>query len=199
MSITTFSELKTALNGADGWLHRTYSDTRLEELIALAESKFNRFLRVRQMEASFTGTISSGLVTRPTDMVGIKAIWSSSNNYPPIEQKSLEYVLQHGSDGSIPQYYAWDRSSLHFNTQSGSVAGVYYEQIDALTSTNTTNWLLSFAPDLYLAGVNAEHLQYSLDPSAPDGLAKMMGLIESLNTKDSQDRFSGNSLVARVA
>jgi hypothetical protein len=199
MSITTFAELKTALNGASGWLHRQYTDDKLEEFITLAEAQMNRLLRVRQMETSFTGTLAAGLVTRETDLVAVKAIWSTSNNTPPIEQKSLEFVLQHPSEGSIPQYYAWDRASFRFNSQSGSVAGVYYAQIPALSDSNTTNWLLSYAPDVYLAAVIAEHLNYTLDPSAMDGFAKARALIEALNTRDAADRFSGNSLVVRSA
>lgn len=199
MTISTVSDLKAALNGGAGWLHRDYSDAKLNEFISLAEAKFNRLLRVRQMEASFTGTISSGLVTRPADLVAVKAMWSDSNRYPSVEQKSLEYVLQNGSDGSIPLFYAWERSYFRFNTQSGSVAGVYYEQIDGLTDTNTTNWLLAFAPDLYIAAVIAEHAQYAIDPSALEWASKTAGLIDSLNAKDATDRFSGNSLVVRTA
>ena len=199
MSFTTFSTFKTALNGASGWLHRQYSDDKLNEFIALAEAQMNRLLRVRQMETSFTGTLAFGLVTRETDLVAVKAIWSTSNNTPPIEQKSLEYVLQHPSEGSIPKYYAWDRDSFRFNSQSGTVAGVYYAAIPALSDSAPTNWLLTYAPDVYLAAVIAEHLNFTLDPSAVDGFAKARAPIEGLNTRDAADRFSGNSLVVRKA
>ena len=199
MSFTTFSTFKTALNGASGWLHRQYSDAKLEEFIALAEAQMNRLLRVRQMETSFTGTLSAGLVTRATDLVAVKALWSTTNRTPPVEQKSLEFVLQHPSEGSIPQYYAWDRDSFRFNSQSGSVAGVYYASIPALSDSEPTNWPLTYAPDVYLAAVIAEHLNHTLDPSATDGFAKARALIEALNTRDAADRFSGNSLVVRSA
>lgn len=199
MSIATFSDLKTALNNADGWLHRTYSDAKLEEFISLAEANFDRSLRVRQMETAFSGTLASGLVARPADLVAVKALWSDSNKYPPVEQKSLEFVMKTPSDGAIPQYYAWDRDSFHFNTQSGSVAGVYYASIDRLSSTTTTNWLLTFAPDLYIAGVVAEAHQYAMNPEAGNWVAKTEALIARLNARDMTDRFSGNSLVVRAA
>ena len=199
MSITTFATLKTALSGASGWLHRQYTDDKLAEFIALAEAQMNRVLRVQQMETAFTGTLSSGLVTRPADLVAVKAMWSDTNKNPPVQQKSLEYVLQNPSDGSIPQFYAWDRTYWRFNTQSGSVAGVYYAQIPALSDSTTTNWLLDYAPDVYLAAVIAEHLNYTLDPSAVDGFAKARALMDALNNRDAADRFSGNSLVVRTA
>lgn len=197
MTIATYAELKTAVAN---WTHRADADARVSEFVVLAEARLNTKLRVRQMEAALASTaLASGLITRPTDAVAFRALWSDSNTYPPVEQKSLEYVLQHGSDGSIPQFYAWDRTYLRFNTLAGNVAGVYYESIDALSDVNTTNWLLTARPDVYLACAIAEAYQYSLDPAAGEWIAKSEALIEEMNTRDQRDRFSGNSLVVRIA
>jgi hypothetical protein len=197
MSITTYSELKTALTN---WTHRPDSDDRLSEFITLAEARINRGLRVRQMEEEFPSTaISSYLVTRPTDAVAFKALWSDTNRTPAVEQKSLEFVMSHSSDGAIPQYYAWKTDSLRFNTSSGTVAGVYYQAIPALSASAPTNWLLTLAPDLYLKAAMTEAYQYALDPLSIEYEARTLALIEELNTRDSKDRFSGNSLVVRTA
>lgn len=200
MSFTNYANLIASINGESGWLHRTYSTDKLDEFIALAEARINEKLRVRQMEAALASTsISAGLITRPTDAVAFKALWSDSNRYPPVEQKSLEFVLQNGSDGSVPQFYAWDRTFLRFNTQSGSVAGVYYQAVPALSSGSPTNWLLTARPDIYLAAIAAEAYQYSRDVEAPNWIAKSEALMEEMNTRDANRRMSGNSLVVRVA
>ena len=196
MTIATYSDLKTAIGN---WTHRSESDDRVAEFIALAEAKLNRELRVRQMETALASTaLSSGLITRPTDAVGFKALWSDTDNYPPVEQKSLEFVLSHDSDGSVPRYYAWDRDYLHFDTSSGTVAGVYYTAIAALTTTNTTNWLLTAHPDVYLMTALAEFGRYSGHKNALQWIAESKALMAELNAHDSKNRFSGNSLTVRV-
>lgn len=196
MTIATYGDLKTAIAN---WTHRSESEDRVAEFIALAEAKINRGLRVRQMETALAATaVSSALITRPTDMVAAKALWSTSNGNPPVEQKSLEYVLNNGSDGSIPNYYAWDRTYLRFNTDAGEVEGVYYASVPALSTTATTNWLLTAHPDLYLMASLAEFGRYSGHKSAPMWIGESMSLIAEMNAQDNRDRFSGNTLTVRV-
>ena len=196
MTIATYGDLKTAIGN---WTHRSESDDRVAEFIALAEAKLNRRLRVRQMETALAATsISSALITRPTDLVAFKSLWSTSDGNPPVEQKSLEYVLNNGSDGSIPNYYAWDRSYLRFNTDAGEVEGVYYASIAALTTTNATNWLLTAHPDLYLMASLAEFGRYAGHKNGPQWIAESMALMDELNTQDNRDRFSGNTLTVRA-
>jgi hypothetical protein len=196
MTIATYDNLKSAIGN---WTHRSESDDRVAEFIALAEAKINRRLRVRQMETALAATtLSSALITRPTDLVAFKALWSTTDGTPAVEQKSLEFVLGNSSDGSIPQFYAWDRDYLRFNTDSGEVQGVYYASVPALTTSNTTNWLLTAHPDLYLMTSLAEFGRYSGHKSGPQWIAESMALMEELNGQDNKDRFSGNSLTVRV-
>ena len=51
MAISTFAELKTA---AANWLDRSDLTDRIPEFIALAEARFNRVLRIRDMETVST-------------------------------------------------------------------------------------------------------------------------------------------------
>jgi len=55
MAISTFAELKTA---AANWLDRSDLTDRIPEFIALAEARFNRILRIRDME-----TVSTSIST----------------------------------------------------------------------------------------------------------------------------------------
>jgi hypothetical protein len=197
MSITTFSELKTAIAS---WLHRSDLTTQIPDAITFAEAKFNRRLRVRQMETAMSATaIASNIATRPTGLVAVKALWNTDDAKTRLEQKPLDFVMENESDCTTAMYYAWDRTYFHFDVTSGEVEGVYYAAIDALSDDETTNWLLTAAPDLYLAASLAEIYLLNLEEErAAVWTSKANALIEELNTQDKRDRFSGNSLVVRV-
>lgn len=198
MAITNYTELKAAIAR---WDKRTDLDSSADDFIALAEAKINRTLRVWQMEETLAATtIVNGLITRPADLVEFKSLNNTNNNKTPVEQKSLEFVLSHPSDGSIPLYYAWEEDKLRFNTNSGEVSGVYYKKVDALTSGSPTNWLLTLAPDLYLWGCLAEDFYFQMDEQRATFYdTRFNQLMAELNVIDKNARFSGNSLVARVA
>ena len=57
MSIGTFAELKTA---AANWLDRSDLTDRIPEFIVLAEARFNRVLRIRDMETVSTAISTTG-------------------------------------------------------------------------------------------------------------------------------------------
>lgn len=206
MSITTFSELKTALAS---WVHRTDLTTPIIDCIALAEAKFNDRLRTPDMEASLAATsIASGVITRPTDLVAVKALWNTDTDKTPVEAKSLSYVMQNRRTGlyitNLPQaladFYAWDRTYFRFNVDTGEVEGVYYEKIDALSDDNTTNWLLTAQPGLYLSAALAELFLYIQEEDrAALWEGRTNARIEELNKKVNRESFSGNPLSVRVS
>ena len=68
MSITTYAELITALDGGSGYLHRTDLTAKVPDFIDLAESKINRRLKLllQETEATLTASIGSRLMSVPT-------------------------------------------------------------------------------------------------------------------------------------
>jgi hypothetical protein len=198
MSISTFAELKTAIAS---WLHRSDLTSQIPDAITFAEAKFNRRLRVKDMETAMASTaISSGLVTRPTGLVAVKALWNDDDYNTRIEAHSLDYVLSERDSGcSTARYYAWDRTYFHFDVDSGTVEGVYYTAITALSDGATTNWLLTAAPDLYLAASLAEIYLLNLEEErAALWTSKANALIDELNKRDQTNKYSGNPLAIRV-
>jgi hypothetical protein len=204
MSISTFSELKTAIAS---WLHRSDLTSQIPDAITFAEAKFNRRIRVRQMETAMAATsIVSGLVTRPTGLLEVKALWNTDEAKTRVEAKPLEYVLSQKWTGyglsttdATAAYYAWDRTYFRFNTDSGEVEGTYYASIDALSDSTTTNWLLTASPDLYLAASLAEIFLLNMEEErAALWTSKANALIEELNRVDQRARFSGNGLAVKA-
>ena len=84
MAIGTFAQLKTA---AANWLDRSDLTDRIPEFIALAEARFNRELRTRDMETVSTA-ISTVAGTReyslPTGFVQMKEFHLSTDPLTPL-------------------------------------------------------------------------------------------------------------------
>lgn len=198
MSISTYAELVTAITR---WSKRSDLASMADDFITLAEAKINRRLRCWQQETTLASTpLVAGIIARPDGLIAFKNLNSDTNGDPPIEQKGLDFVNSHHSDGSIPLYYAWEAENLRFNTDAGNVYGTYYVGVPNLNSTDTTNWLLTNSPDLYLNACLAESYYYQFDDQRGSFYeTKREGLIDDLNITDKNDRFSGNSLVMRVA
>lgn len=160
--------------------------TDLEELIPtfclLFEARVNRELRVRRMETAFTGTIASSVVALPTGWLEFKRLWPDGYTDCPLVPQSLDDV--YSSTEGIPTRYAVDGANVRFDG-TGSVTGVYYKAIPALTSVDTTNWLCTNAYDAYLFGVLAEVADYMMDDNAlAKHQAKSSAILEMIRADD---------------
>jgi hypothetical protein len=167
MALDTFSGLKTTI--AD-YLNRDDLTSVIPSFITLAEAKFNRKLRVRQMVKRATATVDTQYFAFPTDWLQAKQFVLNTN---PITY--LEYVTNFQGDElrattviavGKPQYYTFVGSQIEvIPTPDTGYTGelTYYGKIPALSDSNTSNWLLAYAPDLYLYGALLEASPYLKD------------------------------------
>lgn len=188
MAISTYPELQEAVAA---WANRTDLTSRIPEFIALAHERINRDLRVRQMEAALAETaITDNRIAVASNIVGIKTLWLVGNEGAPLEARTYDYLLTQGTEG-IPAGWAWQGGYLYFDG-SGSVAGVVYEAVPALSDSNTTNWLLTAHPSLYLSGAMAEACVYIRDQA---GVAlwndRFKATLADIQGSDMRDRLSG--------
>ena len=170
------------------WAARTDLEALMPTFCRLFEARVGRELRVRQMEASFTGTIAANVVALPSDWLEFKRLWPASYPDCDIRPQTLEVVRQRVE--GVPFYFATDGTNVRFNG-GGSVAGTYYQSIPALaTAVSGTNWLLTLAYDAYLFGVLAEVADYLMDDAAlAKHQAKSAAIIDNIRTADT--RLSG--------
>jgi hypothetical protein len=167
MALDTFSGLKTTI--AD-YLNRDDLTSIIPSFITLAEAKFNRKLRVRQMVKRATATLDTQYFAFPADFLQAKEFQLNTN---PITY--LQYVTQNQGDyGSAnqfvsvgkPQFYTIIGTQIQvIPTPDTGYTGelTYYGKIPALSDSNTSNWLLAYAPDLYLYGALLEASPYLKD------------------------------------
>jgi len=167
MALDTFAGLKATI--AD-YLNRDDLTSVIPSFITIAEAKFNRKLRTRQMVKRANGQIETAFFAYPSDWLQAKEFQLNTNPIVRLqfvteaygdELKSNRYV----STGQ-PVYYTITGSQLEFiptpdTTYSAELT--YYAKIPALSDSNTSNWLLAYAPDLYLYGALLEAAPYLKD------------------------------------
>jgi len=154
MAITTYAELQTAIGD---WLNRADLDQKIPDFIRLAESTLNDVLRQADMVTQSTGiTITSGRATLPTDALEVVYAQVGSTEDEPLEQVSPQQLTMlrrtRTRDAANPRFFAIiGRQIVVTPTPSSGTLDIdYYQRIPALTTSNTSNWLLDDAPHVYL-------------------------------------------------
>ncbi len=144
-------------------MHRTDLGAAIPTFISLAEARLNRHLRVRQMETDLAPTaILNNRITLAQDIADVKLLWVPGYEGTPIERQSILGAVSGGTQGLPTMYARTGERDLHFNG-GGSVQGVLYRKIPALSGSNLTNWLVSESPDVYLYGALIQAAIYTKD------------------------------------
>jgi hypothetical protein len=150
MSLSTYAGLQTFL--VDLINDQEFTSAKTVDLITLAEARVNKEIRHRHMETALSGTMSSGLLTVPSDYVELKH--ARIANKRPFKRKTAEWIYENYPERSatgVPLYIARDAGNFIFSPQPDSnyaVVGVYYKRFGALSSA--VNDLFTAHPDLYL-------------------------------------------------
>lgn len=185
MTISTFATLQTA---ALEWLARDQDTTlnaRIPTFFQLFEAKMNRELFVPQMESRSTTVVDTTstepeFISLPSDFQTMRRIRLSSVAGKP----GLKFLTgtqvdekRFASDNITgqPVNYAIVGSEIElFPTPNDdyTLEMIYRANVPALTASNTTNWLLTLAPDLYLYGALLESAPYIKE----DGRIQTWGL-----------------------
>jgi hypothetical protein len=201
MAITTYAELQTALAN---WLNRSDLTSRIPEFIALAEADMNRQLRTQDQITSLSATAATASVTLPTDFLEALYVTLGDDDIGgDIRQSDLtgNKIVYDATSAGPPKNYAIAGSTLYFSRWSESMTYglIYYAKIPALTDSNTTNWLLTKAPDAYLYGALTHASPYLMDDDRAAMWATAYGnAIDGLNKASERARFGGGPLNRRV-
>lgn len=137
--------------------NRNLSDV-MPRLVQQAESKLNKELRCRQQITADTLTFANGEAPLPSDFVEMLNVYGVDGL--PLTAAPLTDIQREGS-----QYYRYavDGTKIYIRGLSGDRDIEYYAALPTLTTTPTTpNWLLAYAPDVYLYAASLEaaiHIQ----------------------------------------
>jgi hypothetical protein len=155
----TWAELKTSLAN---WLNRDdLNTTEIPEAISLFERRAQRTIFAPEREIVADLTVDAEEESLPADLWGLKAIHLSTDPKTVLEQMTLADLRNTYSASTTgkPQNYAIRGEKIIFGPAPDTAYTAklsYIQTIPALTDANTTNWLLTDHPDVYVHGALAE-------------------------------------------
>lgn len=201
MAITNYTELKTQI--AD-WLHRTDLELRIPEFIYLGERKISNNIRSRELEVAVDLTLTGGVnsLDLPLDYSSMKSIQISGATNTVLSLVPADTLLKYNSynETGTPQFYSIQNNSIHFSPVPSSdftVNLVYYQDIPSLSSTVSTNWVLTDYPYIYLYGALIEAAIFTNDPDQVSFYQqKFNEALSDMWQNHSYASFSGSPLFA---
>lgn len=206
MTIATYNDLQSAV--AD-WLNRQDLTARIPDFISLAEARFNRALRTRDMIKQETTTTSNAFVPVPEDWLETYQLevpaMTTGVPYDPLRYvgpHEAAVLKSHGAVGQTRAYTIIDgKFELIPAPQSGgsvTLTCTYYGKIPSLSTSVTSNWLLTKSPDIYLYSALLNAAPYlANDERIPIWSQMVSSIYDELMASSERAERSSTFLVAR--
>lgn len=157
MTITNYATLQTAITD---FLNRDDLAATVPTFIRLAESRIDRELRHwRQVTRATVSIATQYNAIVPADFVQpirLQILSGPTGEVAPISNSAMLQLRGERNDRvGTPTNYALTAGQIEVfptpdDTYDASL--VYYARVPSLSNINTTNWLLTEAPDVYLYG-----------------------------------------------
>lgn len=197
--IADYAELQSAI--AD-FLIRDDLTAAIPTFIRLCEARIDRELTHWRQERRSTAQLDAQYSTIPIDFlrpIRLQLLDTYTGEIAPISTAQMLQMRQDRNDRvGRPEYYALTGGSLElFPTPDATYDAslVYYGRVPALSDTNTTNWLLTEAPDVYLYGSLLHTAPYLKDDARIGLWEGLFGQgLETLNTSSSNAKYGGTGL-----
>ena len=162
MAITTYAELKTAIGN---WTARDDLTSYYDEFIDLAETYLKRApapsespdiggIRSNISRATGTLTASTPTLALPSDYLEMYRFLLTGDQYTVLRYLAPNELSLHRKAGSgVPVFYTIsDVIELNMAPDSDYAYELsFWPQITALSDSNTTNWVITNYPDVYLS------------------------------------------------
>lgn len=191
MALDTFSNLSASIAS---WIHRTDLTTVIPDFIALAEEMMWRDLRVKEMEADTTVTLSTSarIVAMPDAPLEIRRIYLNVSPIQKLEPMTSQQIVEsYNAAAGRPKYYGLIGNTLEFERLPDSAYTAYvnyYKKLTALSSTNAMNDILTYYPSIYLWGSCMQAAIYAKDDMS---IAKYKGLFDEAVAKANKQTKNG--------
>ena len=204
MALTNYTGLKASI--AD-FLNRDDLTAVIPDFVALAEAQINRDIRHWKMEAR-----SSGQQDPADEYMQIPADWvetirlhltgtgTSVVNLVSRDAMADKRAAQENAAGTPRMYTHADGQFQLYPTPDATTNFelLYYQKIPSLI-TNTDNWLLLEAPDVYLYGALLHSAPYLAEDARVAIWAQMYSAaVQRLNQVSEDAMFSGSGLTLKV-
>ena len=197
-----YAELKTNIAN---YLNRSDLTSEIDIFIDNTEAELNRNLRVADMVKRATATADGQYLSLPNDWLEAINIEITSNDFRPLMQMSIEsldvYRRSINNKTGQPIYFAVVDNTIELAPSpdaSYTLQLTYYGKIDALSDSNTSNFVLTTHPDVYLYG-SLKHASVFLmeDERAPLFNAQFEKSLDEIKLQQEKRDFGKGSLVQR--
>lgn len=204
MAINSYSALQASI--AD-FLNRSDLTAVIPDFITLAEAQFNRNIRHRKMVERATATLDSEYSVVPGDWLESIRFQINTNPITVMEFVSPDQAaMLKGANSASGKPIYYTQIGQQFQVipapDSGSAYTgelTYYAKIPALTVSNTSNWLLVEAPDLYLYGSLLQAAPYLQDDQRITVWGALYDrAVSDLKVSDERSRMSTSALRMRA-
>ena len=204
MALTNFTTLKASIAN---WLNRSDLTSEIaDDFIKLTEADFNSKLRIRKMVTQTSFTIDAETEALPTGFLQVRDIYILSGNtkFPLTYQTPSQMDSTVGtSTTGRPSSYTILGDTFRFSPKPDASYTAfinYYKSFDGLSDTNTTNYILTTHPAIYLYGslFHAANFLGGINPQQVQTWQSMFATaMERLELNDREDQVSGSPLQVR--
>lgn len=204
MALDSYTTLQTSI--AD-WLNRSDLTDVIPDFIDLVEAEVGRILEGRPMRTSVSVTFdTTGTMAVPVDFVRPIALTLETDLYQwPIEVKPYGYFIQKRGQlvSGPPRYVTLVGDNFLFapipdsdTSYTGTL--IYDAALAPLTATQTTNWVLTNHPDVYLFGSLYQAAPYLKDDErVPTWEGRYRAALDQIRVLAMQSEYGVNTPVVR--
>jgi len=203
MAITTYSELQASISD---WLNRSDLTSQIPDFIALAEADMNRRIRHWRMEKRANAELDTQYSTLPADFIEPVRLSITSGDTYKLEAESQAQLLdrraQAGNTSGLPKYYALTGGNIEVFPSPDSnytLEMLYISQIEALSGSNASNWILQYFSDCYLYGSLVHSAPFlEQDQRITIWSALYDKSIAGINGQNENAKFGGSGLRVKI-
>jgi hypothetical protein len=204
MAISNYSTLQASIGD---WLNRSDLTAVIPDFITLAEAQFNRNIRHRRMVERATATLDSEYSAVPADWLESIRYQINTNPITVMEFVSPDQAaMLKGANGTTGKPIYYTQIGQQFQVVPAPDSGsaytgelTYYATIPALSVSNTTNWLLTDSPDLYLYGALLQAAPYLQDDQRLSTWGTLYErCLNDLKVSDERSRMATSALRMRA-
>ena len=205
MALNTYTTLKASIAN---WLNRSDLTAEIQDdFIKLTEADLNSKLRVRSMIAQVNITVNAETADLPTDFLQIRDFYtlSGQTKTPLVYTTPAQMDTTTGtSTTGKPTTFTILGDTIRFSPKPDATYTAvmnYFKRFSALSSSVTTNFILTNHPAIYLYGAlfHAANFLGGINPQQVQTWQLMYSTaMERLELNDREDEYNGSPLQVRT-
>ena len=200
MALANYSDLQAAVAGM---LFRNDLTSQIQTWIYIAEQELSSVLHRREMTQRSTSNTVAGQDSYdlPTDFGEAISLHINSSPIEVAVPSNWDYIKVLYQSNAKPQQWCINDDQIMLGPTPDGVYQIelyYYKVIPNLTVSNTTNWLLTTYPKVYLYSVLKEAAINLRDPNLPNWAQAADDAIKVVLNDQVRDREFGGGPILRA-